>query len=132
MATFKRFEDIEAWQKARIYAKDIFLVTKSEKFARDFKLKDQINDSSGSVMNNIAEGFGRGGKLEFIQFLGIAKGSAEESKSQLYRAFDREYITAEAFKDLYEKAEEIARMLNGLISYLNQSEIKGYKFKNRV
>jgi four helix bundle protein len=132
MATFKRFEDIEAWQKARVLAKEIFLVTKCEKMARDFKLIDQINGSSGSIMDNIAEGFGRGGKLEFIQFLGIAKGSAQESKSQLYRVLDREYVDEKKFTELYGKADEIVKMLSGLINYLNQSEIKGLKFKNRI
>jgi four helix bundle protein len=132
MATFNRFEDIDAWQKARVFAQEIYVVTRSEKFVRDFKLIDQINGSSGSAMDNIAEGFGRGGRLEFIQFLGIAKGSAEESKSQLYRALDRTYINDEKFKDLYAKADEIVKMLNGLIAYLNQSEYKGLRFKNRV
>src|ERR1051325_411036 len=80
MATFKKFEEIEAWQKARLFAQEIFEITRSEKFARDFKLIDQINGSSGSTMDNIAEGFGRGGKLEFIQFLGIARGSAKKRK----------------------------------------------------
>ena len=132
MATFKKFEEIEAWQKARIFAQEIFEITRSEKFAKDFKLIDQINGSSGSTMDNIAEGFGRGGKLEFIQFLGIARGSAEESKSQLYRVKDRNYITAERFKELYEKADEIVKMISGLMNYLNQTEMKGLKFKNRI
>ena len=75
MATFKSFEDIEAWQLARVLAKDIFLVTKEKTFANDFKLINQMRSSSGSIMDNIAEGFERGGNREFIQFLSIDKWS---------------------------------------------------------
>lgn len=132
MATIKRFEDLEAWKKARVLANDIYHITLKENFAKNYKFKDQILSSSGSVMDNIAEGFGRGGKIEFIQFLGIAKGSLEESKSQLYRALDYGYIDKNTFEELYGKAEEIAKMINGLISYLNKSDIKGIKYKDRV
>ncbi len=132
MATIKRFEDIEAWKKAREFSKEIWSATQKGTFAKDYKLRDQINDSSGSVMHNIAEGFGRGGRLEFINFLTIAKGSNDEARSQLYAAFNRQHIDEEAFQKLYGMSDEIGRMLSGLVSYLNQSEVKGLKWKDRT
>lgn len=92
MATINCFEDIKAWQKARILCKEIFELISSTDLSKDYKLKDQINGSSGSAMDNIAEGFGRGGNPEFIQFLEIAHASACECQSQLYRVKDRNYI----------------------------------------
>lgn len=90
MATFNKFEDIIAWQKARELCKFIKFYADKDLFARDFKLVSQIRSSSGSAMDNIAEGFERGGNKEFIQFLFIAKGSVGETRSQLYRALDNE------------------------------------------
>ena len=92
MATIKSFEDIEAWQKARELSRDIFELTMTGTFAKDFSLRDQINRATGSIMDNIAAGFERGGTREFIQFLAIAKGSAGEVRSQLYRALDRKHL----------------------------------------
>ncbi|SRR5258705_5744498 len=132
MATIKKFEDLEIWQIARILCQNVFQFANRENFSRDYKLMHQINGSSGSAMDNIAEGFERGSKNEFIQFLGIAKGSAAEVKSQLYRATDRKYITKDEFNTNYILAEKISKGCNGLISYLNQSEYKGEKFKHRV
>ena len=132
MATFKRFEEIGAWQKARVLCNDINQVILESELGKDYKLKDQINDSSGSVMDNIAEGFGRGGNPEFIQFLEISNSSACECQSQLYRVVDRKYITAEKFKQLYDLAEEIKRMLLSLIVYLSKSVMKGPKYKLRT
>jgi len=132
MATIRQFEDLEAWKKSRQLAKEIWLVTNQGTFARDYKLKDQINDSSGSAMDNIAEGFGRAGRSEFVNFLSIAKGSNDEAKSQLYRALDREHITKEKFDALYAIADEAGKTIHGLMEYLNKSEIKGSKFKDRT
>ena len=92
MATIKRFEDLEIWQESRRLSKEIILLSKTTDLKTDFKLKGQIKSSSGSVMDNIAEGFERNGNLEFRQFLSIAKGSAGETRSQLYRVLDFNYI----------------------------------------
>lgn len=120
---------MEAWQLAKELNKEIYSIAKSGNFSRDFELKKQIIRSSGSIMDNIAEGFERGGKGEFIQFLGIAKGSAGEVRSQLHRAFDQAYIDKNKFDELYNKADRVGKMINGLISYLNKTEIKGQKYK---
>jgi four helix bundle protein len=129
MGTFKTFEDIEAWQLARVLAKEIYILTKDKSFANEFKLIYQMRDSSGSVMDNIAEGFERGGNREFIQFLSISKGSCGELRSQLYRIFDREYISNEKFNELFQKSKDVSSKIERLIEYLNKSEFKGYKFK---
>ncbi len=131
MATIQSFEDLKVWQKSRVLCSEIFALITSGYFARDFGLIDQINRSSGSVMDNIAEGFGRMGNREFINFLTYSYGSALECKSQLYRAYDRKYINPEKLKDLLELLEEIKKMINALISYLGKSDLKGQKFKNR-
>lgn len=128
MATVEKFEELIAWQKARQYAHEIFELTCLEKFNSDFSLVGQIRKSSGSVMDNIAEGFDRGGNKEFIQFLYIAKGSLSETKSQLYRAFDRKYINNIILNEKLIKAEELAKIIGGLISYLQNSKFKGRKF----
>jgi four helix bundle protein len=132
MGTITRFEDIISWQKARVFCQQVFIICTTTPLERDYKLRDQINGSSGSVMDNIAEGFGRGGNSEFVQFLEVSYASACESQSQLYRACDRNYITQQRFKELYEMVEEIKRLLLGFIEYLNQTPMAGPKYKNRV
>jgi four helix bundle protein len=133
MATAQKFEELEIWQLARVLALRIFRLTKeTEKLSKDYKLKDQINASAGAIMDNIAEGFGRGTRLEFVQFLSIANGSAAELKSQLYRCLDREYIVKTEFDELYEMADKVFRKNQSMINYLNQTVIKGQKFKNRT
>jgi len=129
MATIKKFEDIEVWQLARKLCKLAFQKTKKKEFSKDFALTDQVRRSSGSVMDNIAEGFGRSGNREFIQFLSISNGSANEFKSQMYRALDYEYINEEEFNLLYENADIITNKPGSFIQYLKSTEIKGEKFK---
>jgi four helix bundle protein len=131
MATFKTFEEIEVWKKARVLSKTIFELTTKGSFARDFALRDQINRSSGSIMDNIAEGFERGGNKEFVQFLSYSKGSSGETRSQLYRALDRTHITQLTFSNLTSQAIDISKMLSGLTVYLNSTDYKGVKFRNR-
>ena len=128
MGTVKRFEDFDVWKKSRVFADRIFKLSNIGAFANDYSLKNQINASAGSVMDNIAEGFERGGTKEFIQFLYYSKGSCGEARSQLYRARDRNYITSESFDELFTDAEEISKMLSGLTAYLQTSDIKGIKF----
>jgi four helix bundle protein len=100
MATVSRFEDLEVWQLARQQANELYLIYSIGVFSKDFELKNQINAASGSVMDNIAEGFERSGNKEFSHFLLIAKASNGETRSQLYRALDRQYISQEKFEDL--------------------------------
>jgi len=131
MATINNFEELRVWQKARILCQEIYEIIEKEKFCKDYKLKDQINGSSGSVMDNIAEGFGRQGNNEFINFLTISNRSVLEVKSQLYRALDRKYITPEKFDELEKLIEEISKMIAALIIYLDKSDFRGKKFKAR-
>ena len=131
MATIQKFEDLEVWKKARILSDKIYPLTFKEPIASDFRMKDQMRGSVGSIMDNIAEGFERGSKLEFINSLTISKGETGELKSQLYRCLDNKYISQNNFVELYNLADEVTKMITGLISYLNKSKIKGQKFKNR-
>jgi four helix bundle protein len=129
MATLERFEDIEGWKKARELTKEVYEITSTGDFSRDFGLRDQIRRASVSIMSNIAEGFERDGNNEFRQYLTQAKGSASEVKAQLYVALDAGYISREQFLRLYTLSGEVCRLLGGFIRYLNQSEIRGNKFK---
>lgn len=129
MATIKSFEEIEAWQLARSLCSDVHKITLQGSFVKDFELRNQINRSSGSVMDNIAEGFERGGNKEFVHFLSIAKGSCGEVRSQLYRAFDRNYINNFEFDSLKEKCIVVSKKISGLSKYLQSSNLKGYKFR---
>lgn len=127
MSTFQRFEEIEAWQKARDLTKKIYDITNRGNFARDFAFRDQIRRASVSVMANIAEGYERGGRKEFVQFLSVAKGSVGEVRSHLYVALDQAYCTKGVFDELTALAIEISRMISGLMSYLISSKIRGAK-----
>ncbi len=108
----------------------IYPITQVDECSKDFGFINQIKNSSGSIMDNIAEGFERGGNKEFILFLSYAKGSAGEVKSQLYRALDQGYINKEHFKELYQLSDEICKMISGLMSYLSKSTYKGPKYKH--
>jgi four helix bundle protein len=129
MATFKSFEEIEAWQKARELTRAVYDASKHGPLARDFALRDQMRSSSVSVMSNIAEGFERGGNKEFVQFPAQAGGSAAEVRSHLYVAADQGYLESRAFDELAEQTREICRMLTGLMECLQKAKITGPKFR---
>jgi 2-aminomuconate deaminase len=132
MATIQKFQDLEIWQLARQLENEIFTIAKDGLLSKDYSLKDQMNRSAGSIMDNIAEGFGRGGRNEFIQFLSIAKASATELQSQIVRSLDRSYITKEKFTSLDSLTLLIGNKIGALIKHLNEGEIKGQKFLNRT
>jgi four helix bundle protein len=121
MAKIERFEDLQSWQKARQLANIVYDLTEKEKFSRDFRLCNQIQDAAGSIMHNIAEGFDAGTNPEFIRFLKMARRSASEVQSELYLALDRKYITADELNATYSLAVETKRLINGMIGYLRRS-----------
>ena len=129
MSKIETFEDIEAWKMAREITKLLYQISSSGNFSKDFALVNQIRRASVSVLSNIAEGFERSGDKEFVQFLPIAKGSCGEVRAQLYVALDQNYIAKEQFTVIKSKLVETSRMLSGLIKYLQQSSLKGSKFK---
>lgn len=120
MAKIERFEDLHSWQKARRLANAIYDLTQRSKFARDFRLRDQIQGAAGSVMHNIAEGFDAGTNPEFIRFLKYARRSASEVQSQLYLALDRKYIEQADLESTYSSATDAKRLINGMIGYLRK------------
>ncbi|MGN6491359.1 MAG: four helix bundle protein [Agriterribacter sp.] len=132
MGTIYRFEDLPIWQQSRKLCINIFkLVNNSPLFSGDFRFRDQIKAAAGSVMDNIAEGFERASRLEFVNFLSIAKGSSGEVRSQLYRAIDCNYVDKVECISVIDEYEQLSKEIAGFITYLNQSSIKGQKFKDR-
>lgn len=119
MGKFSSFEEINSWQKSRVFNKQIYQITEKSNFKKDYDFVKQIRRASLSISSNIAEGFERNTDKEFIYFLYIAKASAAEVRSQLYLAFDLEYITREQFEQLLESVTEISRLLSGFIKYLS-------------
>jgi four helix bundle protein len=122
MAKVRRFEDLICWQKARKMANSIHTLTRHPEFSKDFKLCDQILNATGSVMHNIAEGCDAGTDPEFIRFLKMSRRSASEVQSELYLALDRKYIVEAELKPAYDQADEVKRLVNGLITYLRKKE----------
>ena len=109
-----KFEDFIAWQKTRQLSRKIYQATNLPGFSGDFGLKDQIRRSAVSIMSNIAEGFERGLAAELHQFLSIAKASCAELRSQLYVAFDANYLSQSQFPELMSTATEVGQVIGGL------------------
>ncbi|MGH2353118.1 MAG: four helix bundle protein [Chloroflexota bacterium] len=131
MATLERFEDIVAWRKARELTREVYKVTATGEFSRDYSLKDQIRRAAVSVMSNIAEGFERDGNREFQQFLGIAKGSVGEIRAQLYVALDAGFLSQAQFQSLSALAAETGRLIGGFMRYLKETQYEGRKFREQ-
>lgn len=127
MNTFKTYQDIEAWQKARELTNKVYLLTKQSEFHKDYALTDQLHRACISVMSNIAEGFERDRTKEFIQFLLYAKGSTGEITTQLIIALDQKYIDDNQFKELSDLANEIGKMLGGLVAYLQKEKHQDFR-----
>ncbi len=123
------FKGFWLWQEARGLCKEVIQLIKLPELKNDFRLRDQIRGSSGSVMDNIAEGFERDGNIEFRQFLSIAKASAGESRSQLYRIYDSGYISLDEMERLTSNYENLSKRIASFISYLSKKNYKGLKFK---
>ncbi len=121
MATFRRFEDIQAWQKARTLTKEIYVSSGQGDFGKDFELRGQIRRSTTSIMANIAEGQGRRSNRDFANFLNISIGSVAETKSHLYLALDLEFVSSAEFVDLYDRLDEIGKMLFALSNHLRSN-----------
>jgi four helix bundle protein len=130
MGKIERFEDLIAWQKARGLAKEIYQITRDGSFAKDFGLSRQIQRAAVSIMSNIAEGFERGSRGEFHQFLSTAKASCAEVRSQLYVAFDIGYLDESKFNHLLTQAEEVGRIVGGLRASVGKQK-KAMKAKSK-
>ncbi|WP_205509773.1 four helix bundle protein [Longitalea arenae] len=131
MATVNRFEDLEIWQLARKLYSNISLIAERLRLKREFRFAEQMKAAAGSIMDNIAEGFERSSRLEFINAQSISKGECGELKSQLYRCFDDKYISEKEFSDLYKETDLLTKKIAAFIMYLNSCETKGLKFKDR-
>ncbi len=118
MAGIERFEDIEAWKKARELTNHVYAATKNGAFAKDYGLRGQAQDAATSIMANVAEGFDGGSDREFVKFLGYARRSATELQSHLYVALDQKYIEEREFTILYGEAVAVKSLISGFIRYL--------------
>jgi four helix bundle protein len=131
MATFKQFEDLAVWILSRDLAKRFGKLILDGRLKNNFRLINQIHGSLGSIMDNIAEGFERGNNKEFIVFLGYAKASCGEFRSQLYRSLDWEYLNESEFNEYVKEAKRISSSIFNFSSYLAKSEIAGIRKKNK-
>ena len=129
MATYNSFEDLPVWQSAKELSALFYKAAAEGKIRNDYGLKDQIQRAAVSVSSNIAEGFERGSKREFIQFLYIAKGSCGELRSQLYIAKDLGYLDNGVSENLIKSAYNTSKQISGFIKYLKNSQFPGDKFK---
>ena len=125
------FEDLTIFKKARELSKVVYNITREGEFCNDYRFAQQIRASSGSVMDNIAEGFERNGKKEYINFLYIAKGSCGEVRSQIIRAYDCGYITKEQANDYYEQAKSLSVAIMNTINSIVKSTSEGVKYDTR-
>ena len=128
MATIKRFEDLEVWQKAADFAEKLSSLFSYERFRQDHGLRTQALNSSGSCQDNIAEGFERGGNKEFMNFLRISKGSIGETRGQVIRAVRRGWINEVEAEPLIADCISISKQLSSFINYLKQSDLKGERY----
>ena len=131
MATVHRFKDLEIWQLARKLYQKISKLAETIRSNHDYRFADQIKAAAGSIMDNIAEGFERNSRLEFLNSLTISKGESGELKSQLYRAIDDDYLNKIEFDELYEDTDKVSKKIANFVKYLNTSKIKGLRFKDR-
>ncbi len=128
MAHYSSFENLEVYKQAVVFCDEVWHIIINTSLNKDFKLKEQLNGSSGSIMDNIAEGFGRGGNKEFIMFLSYSRGSCSESKAQLLRCYRRKHIDKDVYEKLGARADEYISQLSKFINYLKSSNRKGSKF----
>lgn len=131
MSTIKSFEELEIWNEARRLYKKVLGLIKREAVTKDFRFKSNMKEAAGSVMDNIAEGFERDSRLEFVNALSYSKGSTGEVRSQLFRGFDNEYWNEAELNELNEEYKNLASHIANFIRYLNSSDQKGLKFKDR-
>ena len=117
---YKRFEELPCWIKTRELCQAVYQIINLPGFKNDFRLRGQIGDAAGSVMDNIAEGFDDGSTREFIRFIGYSQRSYSEVQSQLYRAIDCGYINQSQFDNVYEIASECRKQIKGFRKYLRE------------
>jgi len=129
MARIEKFEDLEIWQRARIICQKVEELFQTTGVGKNFRLRNQMEGSSGSIMDNIAEGFDRDGNREFHNFLSISKGSTGELKSQVYRSYDKSLITESQQNELLELCDIQKNKIGAFMYYLRKTEFKGQKFK---
>ena len=129
MSKIEKFEDLEVWQRARTICSEIEILFHAGKLGKNYTLRDQMERSSGSIMDNIAEGFGRGGNKELHNFLSYSKGSCTELKSQIYRSFDKKLIDEDQYNRMIDLLELEINKIGAFMYYLRKTEIKGQKFK---
>ncbi|MFD0796729.1 four helix bundle protein [Maribacter chungangensis] len=128
MAKIEKFEDMEIWQLARKICVNVYHIIETTELNGNYALRNQMDRSSGSIMDNIAEGFERSGNKEFRQFLSISKGSCGELRSQFYRALDRGYIDKSTFNAQIKILQLESKKISSFMHYLKKSEYKGSKF----
>jgi len=131
LSTIKSFEELIIWQEARKFAYDIYELTKKYPQEELYGLTSQMRRAAVSVMSNIAEGFDRRTTKEFISFLIIARASMSEVQNDLYISLDLNYINTENFQINYDNAQKIAKLINGLITYL-KSQTESYTKTTKI